>query len=67
VTVFWNVALCMVIVLMMEAVNTSETSVNFYEIVRYNIPEDNHQFICLNDRMILWRILKEKAIIDGPF
>jgi hypothetical protein len=28
--------------LMMEAVSTSETSVNFYEITRRNIPEDSH-------------------------
>jgi hypothetical protein len=27
---------------MMEAVSTSETSVNFYEITRRNIPEDSH-------------------------
>jgi hypothetical protein len=27
---------------MMEAVSTSETSVNFYEITRHNIPEDNY-------------------------
>jgi hypothetical protein len=29
-------------VVMMEAVNTSETSVNFYETTRRNIPEDSH-------------------------
>jgi hypothetical protein len=28
--------------LMMEAVRTSETSVNFYETTRRNIPEDGH-------------------------
>jgi hypothetical protein len=28
--------------LMMEAVSTSETSVNFYETTRHNIPEDSH-------------------------
>jgi hypothetical protein len=28
--------------LMMEAVNTSETSVNFYETTQHNIPEDIH-------------------------
>jgi hypothetical protein len=27
---------------MMEAVGTSETSVNFYGTARRNIPEDNH-------------------------
>jgi hypothetical protein len=27
---------------MMEAANTSETSVNFYQTTRRNIPEDSH-------------------------
>jgi hypothetical protein len=30
------------IALMMEAVNTSETSVNFYQTTRGSIPEDSH-------------------------
>jgi hypothetical protein len=30
------------IALMMEAESTSETSVNFYQTTRRNIPEDNH-------------------------
>jgi hypothetical protein len=30
------------IALMMEAANTSETSVNFYETTRRNITEDSH-------------------------
>jgi hypothetical protein len=30
------------IALMMEAVSTSETSVNFYQTIQRNIPEDNH-------------------------
>jgi hypothetical protein len=34
--VFWDVA----IALIMDAVNTSETSVNFYQITRRKIPED---------------------------
>jgi hypothetical protein len=38
-TVFWDVAPCSFIALMMEAVGTSETLVNFYEITRRNIPE----------------------------
>jgi hypothetical protein len=32
----------MIIALMMEAVNTSETSVSFYQATRRNIPEDSH-------------------------
>jgi hypothetical protein len=37
-TVFWNVA----IALIMEAVSTSEASVNFYQTTRSNIPEDSN-------------------------
>jgi hypothetical protein len=36
--VFWDVA----IALMMEAVNTSETSVSIVKTIRHNIPEDIH-------------------------
>jgi hypothetical protein len=35
-------ARCLLIALMMEAVGTSETSVNFYQITRRNNPEDSH-------------------------
>jgi hypothetical protein len=31
-----------IIALMMEAASTSETSVNFYQTTRRNIPEDSH-------------------------
>jgi hypothetical protein len=31
-----------IIALMMEAVSTSETTVNFYQTTRCNIPEDSH-------------------------
>jgi hypothetical protein len=56
-TVFWDVAVCNFIevgqcfrgvyclhhqALKMEAVSTSETSVNLYEITWHNIPEDSH-------------------------
>jgi hypothetical protein len=34
-----------IIVLVMEAANTSETSVNFYQITRRNSPEDSHLHI----------------------
>jgi hypothetical protein len=36
--VFWVVAPCSLV----EAANTSETSVNFYETTRRNNPEDSH-------------------------
>jgi hypothetical protein len=51
VTVFWDVAPCSLveidrcfrgIALMMEAVSTSETSVNFYQTTWRNIAEDSH-------------------------
>jgi hypothetical protein len=35
-------SLSSLIALMMEAVSTSETSVNFYETTRLNISEDSH-------------------------
>jgi hypothetical protein len=51
-TVFWDVALCSLIevcrrfrgaiAMMMEAVSTSETSVNFYQTTWRKIPEDSH-------------------------
>jgi hypothetical protein len=60
-TVFWDVAPCGLVevdrhfrgayclhhqvALMVEAVSTSETSVNFYETTRRNIPEDLHPFV----------------------
>jgi hypothetical protein len=47
-TVFWDVAPCSLVEIdrrfrgaMMEAVTTSETSVNFYQTTRHNIPEDS--------------------------
>jgi hypothetical protein len=41
--VFWVVApRSLIIALMMEVADTSETSVNFYQTTRCNIPEDNH-------------------------
>jgi hypothetical protein len=40
-TVFWDIAHA-IITLMMEAVGTPETSVNFCETTRRNIPEDSH-------------------------
>jgi hypothetical protein len=48
-TVFWDIAPCSLgeterwwIALMMEAVSTSETSVNFSQTTRHIIPEDGH-------------------------
>jgi hypothetical protein len=44
-TAFWDITWArsrLLIALMMEAVRTSETSVNFYETTRSNIPGDCH-------------------------
>jgi hypothetical protein len=40
--VFWAVAPCSLIALMMEAARTSETLVNFYQTTRLYNPEDSH-------------------------
>jgi hypothetical protein len=55
-TVFWKVAPCSLVdvyrrfrcaySLLVKGVSTSETSVNFYQTTRGNIPEDSHlQFL----------------------
>jgi hypothetical protein len=48
-TVFWDVAQCSLVQIdrrfrggIIEAVSTSETSVNFYQTTRRNIAEDSH-------------------------
>jgi hypothetical protein len=42
-TVFWDATPCrLIIALMMKAVSTSETSVNFYQTTRRKIPEHSH-------------------------
>jgi hypothetical protein len=52
-TVFWDVAPCNLVALIMEAVGTSETSVNFYQTTWHNIPEDRATF---KQNVILIRI-----------
>jgi hypothetical protein len=60
--VFWDVAPCSVveidrrfrrglIALMMKAVSTSETSVNFYQRIRHNIPEESHLHTRLRENL----------------
>jgi hypothetical protein len=41
-TFIWDVEPCSAIALLAEAAITSETSVNFYQTTRRNIPEDSH-------------------------
>jgi hypothetical protein len=41
IAVFWVVAPCVLIALMMEAARTSETLVNFYQTARCYNPEDS--------------------------
>jgi hypothetical protein len=40
-----EVSIIRAIALMMEAVSTSETLVNFYQTIRHNVPEDSHLHI----------------------
>jgi hypothetical protein len=47
--VFWDVA---PIVLMMEVVNTSETSINFYQATRRNIMEDSHLLVYRRENLL---------------
>jgi hypothetical protein len=42
------------IALMIEAVNTSETSVNFYETTQRNIPKDDHFHIRRREIISYW-------------
>jgi hypothetical protein len=69
-TVFWDVVPCslveidvsevltasiITIALMMEAVSTPETLVNFYHTTQHNMPEDNH---------LHYNILMELPLVD---
>jgi hypothetical protein len=69
--VFWVVALCSIVALMMEAARTSETLVHFYQTTWCYNPEDSH----LNSRIfsltfcvvqgLCHQIAKEKGISHG--
>jgi hypothetical protein len=50
---FTDVSEVLAIALMMEAASTSETSVNFSQTTRRNIPEDSHSY-SLEDRVSVW-------------
>jgi hypothetical protein len=39
---------------MMEAANTSETSVSFYQTSRHNIPEDSHLHFGIVEMTVIW-------------
>jgi hypothetical protein len=41
-----EIVLVKAIALMMAAVSTSETSINFYQTTRRNVPEDSHLHTC---------------------
>jgi hypothetical protein len=47
---------------MMAAAGTSETSGNFYQTARRNIPEDSHHHICRRDNLKshLYRAISHK-------
>jgi hypothetical protein len=64
-------AASIIIALMMEAVSASETSVNFYETTRRNLPEDSHlhSFIYLTSNSFTWlnnKIGHLRATCFGP-
>jgi hypothetical protein len=55
------------IALMMEAANTSETSVNFYQTTRHNNPEESHlhtrcreNIKSHKDYLLSWKLLQPK-------
>jgi hypothetical protein len=71
--VFWNVATRSLteidrrfIALMMEAVSTSETLVNFCETTRRNIPEDSHLYTRRHENPDFspWNFLTTSATIS---
>jgi hypothetical protein len=43
---------------MMVAASTSETSVNFYQTTRHNIPEDSHLRTCRRENLKFYYFLK---------
>jgi hypothetical protein len=62
-SVFWDAAPCsLAIALMMEAASTSETSVNFYQTSRCNIPEDSHLQSYLSCKYQIRHILLQNLI-----
>jgi hypothetical protein len=67
--VFWVVAPCS-LALMMEAANTSETSVNFYQTTRRNNPEYIHLHIRrrenLKSQLLEWTSHKQSSIPFAP-
>jgi hypothetical protein len=56
------------IALMMEASRTSETSVNFYQTTRHNIPEDSHlhtrRHADLKSQTLKFGTIKQDDFID---
>jgi hypothetical protein len=54
---------------MMEAASTSETSVNFYQTTRYNIPEDSrlHTRRCKNLKSHQVQVMLYNQIIEQAF
>jgi hypothetical protein len=54
-TLFWDVGISLVV----GAVNTSETSVNLYQTIRYNIPEDSRLHVTFGcGESVGWRMLQ---------
>jgi hypothetical protein len=49
--VCWDAAPCRLVVLLVQAPSTSETSVNFYQTTRRNNPEDSHLHTCRRENL----------------
>jgi hypothetical protein len=54
------------ITMMMEAVNTSETSVNFYQTTRRNIPEDGHLHIWISQTSFMSTPTSIRMLYNTP-
>jgi hypothetical protein len=63
-TIFWDVAIT---ALMMDALSTSETSVNFYQTTRRNIPEEGTFILAtLTTRNIIYITHVTLSLIQFP-
>jgi hypothetical protein len=61
-TVFWDDVPCSLIALMMEAISTSEISINLNDTIQHNIPEDSYLHVVTGYTLkvsIIWIDLEE--------
>lgn len=62
--VFWLVAPCRVIAIMVEAVSSSETSLGIFQTTRCHNPEDAHLHTCLRENLKYHSIKYSQLIRD---